>query len=367
MNPKPKEDSSSPEKKSKVKLPDFEKTLTHWVRNQQKNGLPISDEDLQKQAQVFSFSRDDQAVLSSADWWEKFKRKHHLLADRTDNDSNLTNSSTASNDQTSVDASPTSSNGGLVSPPMSAIDDFANDAGIKLEGADFVNYEDKDDSGDSPMDNDLTGGIEQGTSDAIKLPLSPGDRKVENDMSGLGPEDMIGDLVETSQRPRSQTFSHVSQGYSDSRPSSAGHRAPSLPVRSLTSTDTEARPTAIDPRQMMKRHKSVPDIHYPEQLRVSSMQPPPLPRSSADASPVSHPASPVDDELIRALHKIKSLLEQNPSVAELDDYLSIGKLMSKVKLLRPVHMASRPGAMHSIDTMDSPRISKKRTILGIST
>ena len=229
MNPKPKEDSSSPEKKSKVKLPDFEKTLTHWVRNQQKNGLPISDEDLQKQAQVFSFSRDDQAVLSSADWWEKFKRKHHLLADRTDNDSNLTNSSTASNDQTSVDASPTSSNGGLVSPPMSAIDDFANDAGIKLEGADFVNYEDKDDSGDSPMDNDLTGGIEQGTSDAIKSPLSPGDRKVENDMSGLGLEDMIGDLVETSQRPRSQTFSHVSQGYSDSRPSSAGHRAPSCP------------------------------------------------------------------------------------------------------------------------------------------
>jgi len=97
------------------------------------------------------------------------------------------------------------------------------------------------------------------------------------------------------------------------------------------------------------------------------MQPPPLPRSSADASPVSHPASPVDDELIRALHEIKSLLEQNPSVAEPDDYLLIGKLMSKLKLLRPVHVASLPGGMHPIDTIDSPRISKKRTILGIST
>lgn len=368
INPKPKEDSSSPEKKSKAKLPDFEKTLANWVRNQQKKGLPISDEDLQKQAQVFSFRRDDRAVVVSADWLEKFKYKHRLLADRTDNDLNLINSSTTLNDQTSVGASPTSSNGGLVSPPMSAINNLATNASIKLKGADFFNYKEKDNFRDSPMENNLMGGIEQGTSDTIMSPLSPGDSKVENDMSGLGPEDMIRDLVETSQRQRSQTFSHISQGYGDSRPSSAGHRAPSLPVRSLTSTDIKARPTAIDPRQIMKRHKSVPDIHYPEQSPVSSMQPPLLPRSSADVSPVSYPASSVDDEqLIRALHKIKSLLEQNPSVAEPDDYLLIGKLMSKLKQLRPVHVASLPGGMHPVDTMNNPRISKKRTILGIST
>lgn len=367
MNPKPKEDSSSPEKKSKAKLPDFEKTLTNWVRNHQKKGLPISDEDLRKQAQVFSFSRDDQAVVSSADWLEKFKRKNQLLAHRGDNDSNLINSSTASNNQTPVDASPVSSNG-LVSPPMSAIDDLTNDASIKLEGPDFFNFEEeKDTFEDSPMNNDLAGGMGQEASDAISSPLSPRSSRVENEMSGLASEDMIEDLVETSNRQRSQTFSHISQAYSNSRPSSAGHRAPSLPVRSLTSTHTEPGPTGIDPRQMMKRHKSVPDIHYPEQPRISSMQPPPLPRSSADTSPVSLPASPVEDELIRALHEIKSVLEQNPSVAEPDDYLLIGKLMQKLKLIRPANIPLLPGGMHPIDVMDSPRISKKRTILGIST
>jgi hypothetical protein len=116
---------------------------------------------------------------------------------------------------------------------------------------------------------------------------------------------------------------------------------------------------------MMKRHKSVPDIHYPEQVRFSSMQPPPLPRS-ADTSPVSVPASPAEDENIRALHAIKVLLEQHPNVAEPDDYLAIGKLMQKLKLLRPA-APLLPGGMHPIDIMDSPRISKKRTILGIST
>ena len=94
------------------------------------------------------------------------------------------------------------------------------------------------------------------------------------------------------------------------------------------------------------------------------MHPPPLPRS-ADTSPISHPASPVEGDNIRALHAIKALLEQHPNVAEPDDYLAIGKLMEKLKLLRPAAPTLLPSGMHPIDMMDSPRISKKRIILGI--
>ena len=64
-SPPPKEEVTSPGKKSKAKLPDFEKTLTNWVINQQKKGLPVTDQDLRKQAHVFSFSRSDQALLLS--------------------------------------------------------------------------------------------------------------------------------------------------------------------------------------------------------------------------------------------------------------------------------------------------------------
>ncbi|EXJ81225.1 hypothetical protein A1O3_07515 [Capronia epimyces CBS 606.96] len=358
MNPQPKDGNTSPSKKSKAKLPDFEKTLANWVKNQQKKGLPITDEDLRKQAQVFSFSRSDQAVVSSVAWLDKFKRKNHLTASDAEGEQGLMDSNTASLRETSINDSPTLS-GGLVSPPMSAMDETAHDTGLKLENAqDFFDFEEKGSYERTPKLE-----MEQLTQDSILPPTSP--EMVHRDPDGIPLMEGAQDSAEASIRQRSQTYPHAADLGCGSRPSSSSQKAPSLPVRSLTNTTIETRPTAIDPRQMMKRHKSVPDIHYPQQVQFSSMQPPPLPRS-ADTSPVSNPASPVDDDNIRALHAIKELLEQNPNVAEPDDYLAIGKLMQKLKLLRPT-ATTLPGGMHPMDIMDSPRISKKRTILGIST
>ena len=367
MNLQLKEESTSPGKKSKAKLPDFEKTLTNWVRNQQRKGQPITDEDLRKQAQVFSFSRSDQAVVSSADWLEKFKRKNRLVQRKSDADSALLESSTTSLTQTPLEGSPESSDD-LASPSMSAIEVQTDESGIKIESnQDFFDFGEGKTAFDraSAIDEDLGERLERRAATSILSRISPGgSRDEEKDMELL---DGADDVAGTSSRQRSQTYSHASSHTTGSRPSSSGQGRQALPVRSLTTTAAarESRPTAIDPRQMMKRHKSVPDIHYPEQVRFSSMQPPPLPRS-ADTSPVSVPASPAEDENIRALHAIKTLLEQNPTVAEPDDYLAIGKLMQKLKLLRP-GAPLLPGGMHPIDIMDSPRISKKRTILGIST
>ena len=369
MNPQPKEESSSPGKKSKAKLPDFEKTLTNWVKNQQRKGLSFTDEDLRKQAQVFSFSRSDQAVVSSIDWLERFKRKNRLVAHKNDADSALLESSTTSLTQTPLDGSPTSSSG-LVSPSMSAIEEHDDDDGIKIENnQDFFDFGEGRSAFEtsSVIDEELEEQLGP-TTDSIVSPMSPAvGKEGQDDMESL---EAAEDAPEVPSRQRSQTYSHASSHVNPSRPSSSGYSRHTLPVRSLTTTAAvaragEPRPTAIDPRQMMKRHKSVPDIHYPEQVRFSSMQPPPLPRS-ADTSPVSIPASPAEDENIRALHAIKSLLEQNPTVAEPDDYLAIGKLMQKMKVLRPA-APLLPGGMHPMDIMDSPRISKKRTILGIST
>lgn len=365
MNPQPKEESVSPGKKSRAKLPDFEKTLTNWVRNQQKKRLPISDEDLRKQAQVFSFSRSDQAVLSSTSWLEKFKHKNHLAPQKGDGDVTLVDSSTTSLAETPVNSSPASSNG-VASPSMSIIDELAAATGGKAENPqDFFDFE----GGKSPLDHspesgrgldeDLDQSAPHNLLSAISSELGRGSR--DSVVMLEAAEDISGAYG----RQRSQTYPHVLGLGGDSRPPSSGPNAPSLPVRSLTAMSPDTGLTSIDPRQMMKRHKSVPDIHYPEHSFSSSMHPPPLPRS-ADTSPISNPASPAEDDNIRALHAIKELLQQHPGVAEPDDYLAIGKLMSKLKLLRPPH-PMLPGGMHPIDIMDSPRISKKRTILGIST
>ncbi|KAJ4512486.1 hypothetical protein HRR83_007002 [Exophiala dermatitidis] len=365
MNPQVKDESSSPTKKSRAKLPDFEKTLSNWVKNQQNKGLSITDDDLRKKAQVFSFSRNDQAVVSSVAWLEKFKRKHRLGASQADEDEAVMDSQTTSLTETPINESPTSSSG-LVSPSMTAIDEKANNSGIKMENAQslFDFEENTPFEQPSKQGDGLVNEISQ--AGGVATLLLPNSREV----SDGGPDDMTfvasaHEPTEALNHQRRQTFSHTPTVGSGSRPSSSSQMGPSLPVRSLTNSTVESQQDAIDPRQMMKRHKSVPDIHYPGQVLSSSMQPPPLPRS-ADTSPVSHPASPVDDENIRALHAIKTLLEQNPNVAEPDDYLAIGKLMEKLKLLRP-NGGSLPGGMHPIDIMDSPRISKKRTILGIST
>ena len=119
MNPPPpKEVTTDPGKKSKAKLPDFEKTLTNWVVKQHKQGLPVTDQDLRKQARTFSLSRSHQALLSSPSWLEKFKQKNGL-----GRYSNSVDSTTTPLSESLVDASPASSSDDLVSPPMSGSDD----------------------------------------------------------------------------------------------------------------------------------------------------------------------------------------------------------------------------------------------------
>ncbi|KIW16016.1 hypothetical protein PV08_06067 [Exophiala spinifera] len=354
MNPQFKEESTSPiVKKSKAKLPDFEKTLTNWVKKQQVKGLPIKDEDLRKQVQVFSFSRSDQAVVSGAAWLEAFKRKNNLITSQSaDGEPTLIDSSTTSLSHTPADESPPSSHG-LVSPAMSTLEELR----LKREEThEFFDFDTgKGSYGHSPS---LEHNLEEPALGDVLSPITP--ELVQEDPDGITMMEAIPDIRGNSSRQRSQTFSHVPGIGSDSRPSPSSNEASSLPVRSLTSPG-DGELSGIDPRQTMKRHKSVPDIHYPEQARFSPMPPPPLPKS-ADTSPVSHPASPAEDDNIRALHTIKALLEQHPNLAEPDDYLAIGKLMQKLKLLRSPANTLLPGGM-----MDSPRISKKRTILGIST
>ena len=362
MNPPPpKEEVTRPGKKSKAKLPDFEKTLTNWVINQQKKGPPVTDQDLRKQAGIFSASTSDHAILSSPDWLEKFKQKNGL-----GRHSNSIDWTTTSLSETPIDASPASSSGGLVSPPMSASDDRHRRAVNDDQSEDYFDFDSKDLCRRSPaLTQASISEMERSLSGPIMSPLSPDPLRDTDELPDLPMDDTF--TASSSSRQRSQTFPHLTDFSGNFRPASAG-KQPGIPMRSMTST-LQSRPTAVDPRQTMKRHKSVPDIHDAEPGRFSSMQPPPLPKS-ADVSGVSNPASPAEDDNIKALHSIKKLLESNPGVADSDDYIAIGKLMEKLKLLRsPSSTPHLPGGMHPVDLLGSPRTSqtKKRTIMGIST
>lgn len=73
---------SSPVKKVKGKNVDFERTLFNWLKNQQKKGLVISDEDMETKARTFfaatTGSSENPSKIITASWLEKFKKRHSI-------------------------------------------------------------------------------------------------------------------------------------------------------------------------------------------------------------------------------------------------------------------------------------------------
>ncbi|KPI36742.1 uncharacterized protein AB675_11792 [Cyphellophora attinorum] len=348
INLPPLEDVVSPGKKSKAKLPDFEKTLANWVRNQQRNGIAVGDEDLKRQAKKFSFSRSDQALLSSTSWLEKFKQKNQL-GKYTDT---ATDSTVTTQTETSPFASPASSED--VKAPASALDDDA----VKDDNDQFFDFVGKsedffeDPSGLSPLSDEAV----QDDDVMTELPSRPTFRVP----SGTN-----------LHRQRSQTLSNLDDYASTStmsRPTPTAMDSKPPMTRALTTSLTMQ--SHVDPA-VVKRHKSVPDIHEDvnndETVHFTPMHAPPLPQPypsvpSESVSPVSitNPISPADDDHLKALHAIKKALEDNPGLADPDDYLAIGKLMEKVKLIRSPTQSN--AFLHTADGKGG----RKRGYMGIS-
>ena len=120
MKPQVKEEVTSPGKKPKVKLPDVEKTLSNWARNQQRKGLPVTTDELRKQVLMFTSGRNDQHNYTSTTWLEKFQRRYLSGDSRSGSHEDTTETSTSLSE--TLENSPTSSDG-LVSPPMSTTED----------------------------------------------------------------------------------------------------------------------------------------------------------------------------------------------------------------------------------------------------
>lgn len=300
-----------PKKKSKPKIPDFEKALTNWVWNRHQGGLSVSDKDLQEQARVFLFNRSDQAIILSPSWFEKFKQKNRLgkYAESTDQ------STTASNTNKSPFGFP----------------DLSTDV--------------------------KTPGLDKGDSQAIISPLSPSYSQDDDEMTNISTGDTFRGPATNSLHLHSQGRPHLGDYPSGtSRPPTA--TTDSKPQFTQTLTTSLVTETSVNPLVAMKRHKSVPDIHQGLSKANFSQIPPQVPAYSRTSSPMSNLTSPGDDENIKALHVMKRLLQQNPGVADAEDYLAISKLIEKMKLLRnPTPSTAR---------LDMGKEERKRHFVGIS-
>lgn len=75
----PEDRSNSPIKKAKGKIPDIDKTLANWLRNEQHKGRHVSDSEIQEQARMYARPfREAETKINNPSWLEKFKQKHGM-------------------------------------------------------------------------------------------------------------------------------------------------------------------------------------------------------------------------------------------------------------------------------------------------
>lgn len=68
-------------KRAKGKHPDFDRTLSNYVRRQQQRGFEVKDEEILEQAKLFAHASGNQESLLgtlTSSWLQKFKQKHGI-------------------------------------------------------------------------------------------------------------------------------------------------------------------------------------------------------------------------------------------------------------------------------------------------
>lgn len=335
----------------------------------------MSDGIIREEARFFATTvgnTESHQKLNSSSWIEKFKQKNNLLGakpkkgsiDTVNEAENVGNidSSNASASNTPSGISPISPSG-VASPPV--MSPSQSQGGLKGESEGFFDFGYRHNHSQSHTslvsafsDNapSLTGGATS--------PMSPYFSSESCGPSPFTPTAHAARLPPLSSnfaRPRSQTFPMLGVEQSLSvAPASADQLTPKFMDRSMSSavfeSPLEDGPLSVDPGEIiMKRNNSVPD------MKTSTMQPPPLPQKSDSVSPVSPPSSPTQEDARRALQLVMTYFQSQPMGTSPQDFMTIGKLMEKLKVEESASN-SLPGGLHHLEEYGELRVNKKRSI-----
>lgn len=287
-------------KRSKVKVPDIERALSNWAKNHQRQGLPLNDSIIRKEAEFFEATvgnSDCHVKVNSTSWLEEFKQKNNLSVVKARKWSDL----------------------------------IESDGGLKA-------------SSNCPSGSQTPGGF----SPIIPTDMtSPTTMSPNRSQSGSKTEEK--DLLDTNgynhAHSQSTTFPpSVIPGYT-AQSFSAGPTSPLPPLfspdLSFSSLFTSSQPAGLGtalqsdfpnaPGSSEQHHSSsTPNIN--NKLITSgttSMPPPPTPTTL----PQSPPGSPSQDEARRAMEVVISFFKQQPSgLVDPQEYITMGKLMEKLTI-----------------------------------
>jgi hypothetical protein len=374
--------SRSPIKRSKGKFPDIERALSNWVRNQQRKGMPLTDTMIREQARFFATTvgnTDSHQKTASASWLEKFKLKNNLMGAKSRKNSIAEESEGASNPGSNAHTpgglSPTSPSG--VSPSPLTVSAKPSTEKLKTESPDpqdMVNhrrpFHSQSNTSLSSVFTDTTpSSFSAGPTSPTSLSspfFSPDSTCGPNPFMGTQGRGQPGSA--NFQRPRSQTF-----------PMLMGvEQYMSPPASSEALTPKYINATALDsPMDEMPPSMAAIDdaMQASPTMVTSSMQPPPVPSAPHLNIPVQQsdvsqgnvmgegvsPTLPSQEEAARALELVWTFFQQQEDfVVEPSEYVTIGKLMEKLKLKR--NSESLPPGMRRVSEPNFSMATKVESI-----
>ena len=338
--------------------------MSNWARNQQRSGLPLTDNIIREKARFFAKtvgSSDCHAKVNSDNWLEKFKQKNHLMGAKPRKPSDAQpelglDTAPTPTSQTSNGISPISPAGGLSSAsPISPVRSRDN---LKTESPDsYGEFSGLYKHDHSQSATSLASGITDVTAPSSFSPQSPTSPFFSSDANSNSCTS--GNAVLASSNPGTHVRSYPMID------TDTVFSVETMPSSALETPNDEYPSRTLSVSSELNHAPSQPPSngHSPVQGSPAIMAPPPNPLtvSSTNNSTVSSPIGPPSqDEARRALELVMNFFQNQPSgVVDAQEYITMGKLMEKLKVQGPV--GELPGGMHSIN-LGQKEMSRKRSI-----
>ncbi|PNY26952.1 Uncharacterized protein TCAP_03139 [Tolypocladium capitatum] len=355
-------------KRAKVgKHPDFDRTLSNYIRRQQQRGFDVKDEEIMEQAKLFAHASGSQEGLLSnltSSWLQKFKQKHGLGSGRLMRRASETNIPDSSRISTALPALNEGTTPSGISPtssthPLSPLSGSRSDEDLHKETLEFeFTYEAHGSRSNTSLASDA---LDNGASSFSAGTISPAAS------FNFSPDPNVGAFVVDQ-----AMHMHARDAPDFHHREKRSNTFPSIDVNFVNheSSATEATTAPMSPRHPPPvTSASSSAVQSPTtELRVapfaintSLTSPPPLRRTSSSSSiagrpsgtpvtgsavsstPVdSSPMSPTQEEARQAANTLLSYIQRMGQNGQFDqsEYLAVLQLTKKLQLHQ--HQSSRP-------------------------
>jgi hypothetical protein len=378
----PEDRSLSPVKRAKGKFPDIDRALANWVRNSQKQGIPLTDAAIKEKARFFAATvgnSESHSKANSTSWLEKFKQKNGIGGAklmRRASETNISSSSSLNPDSAGPSASHTPNGISPTSPellsPLSGGSKSDENAKEQLDS--YLEFG----QGYRHSNSQSTTSLSSGFTDTAPSSFSGGATSPTTPFT-FSPDTTCAPFIPSQhsrlpppsnifQRPRSQTFPMLGIDPSYISPTQASE--PLTPKYSQPGTAPQSALESPGHDEASLRYGidgavSSPQLHH--RSSNGSMAPPlssttPNLSSSGFSSPRpgSTPSSPTQDDARRALDTLLSFFHAAPQgLLDQNEYMTVLKLTEKLKLQGNQNSERLPGGLHRIPEQENEATATK--------